>query len=108
MTAEPQSAQPGMVITAVDARHAEVTLTGHLSTRVLCDLEEWFDDLRLQRADHWVVDMRGVTRIELACAYALLRAVTAHSGTASIGGGRRPVLRTLRRVGLDKAAVIVE
>ncbi|MFF4580169.1 STAS domain-containing protein [Streptomyces sp. NPDC001389] len=108
MTAEPQSQPPDVVITAVDGRRAEVTLTGEVSAVVLRDLEERLADPRLRTAEHWVLDLRGVTRIELACAYALLRAVTEHSGTTVVRGGRRPVLRTLRHAGLDKAVKIEE
>ncbi|MFI9756281.1 STAS domain-containing protein [Streptomyces collinus] len=106
MTAGPHGAQPGIVITAIDGRRAEVTLTGDADSRLLHDLEARLADARLQQAEHWVLDLHGVTRIELACAYALLRAVTQHSGTAVVRAGRRAVLRTLRHAGLDKAAVI--
>ncbi|MEU3844119.1 hypothetical protein AB0E88_29360 [Streptomyces sp. NPDC028635] len=54
------------------------------------------------------MDLRDVTRIELACAYALLRAITLHSGTAAVRGARRPVLRTLQQAGLNSAAEIEE
>jgi anti-anti-sigma regulatory factor len=108
VTAEPHSAQPGTVITAIDGRRAEVTLTGDVGSRLLHDLEARLADSRLQHAEHWVLDLYGVTHIELACAYALLRAVSERSGTVAVHGGRRSVLRTLRHAGLDKAAVIEE
>ncbi|MER6036112.1 MULTISPECIES: STAS domain-containing protein [unclassified Streptomyces] len=95
-----------MVITAVDGRHAEVTLSGEISTLLLRDLEALLADPRLHAAEHWVLDLHKVTGIDLACVYALLRAVTEHSGTAAVCGARRAVLRTLRHAGLDKAMVI--
>ncbi|MEV0981145.1 STAS domain-containing protein [Streptomyces sp. NPDC049915] len=96
------------MINAVDHQHVEVTLTGDVSTHALRTLEERLDDPRLQGAAHWVLDLRGVTHIELACAYALLRAVTLHSGTTTVRGPRRAVLRTLQQAGLNSAAVIEE
>ncbi|MFF8938086.1 STAS domain-containing protein [Streptomyces paradoxus] len=108
MAGQPQPAQPGVAITTVDSRYAEITLTGDVGTVMLRDLEERFDDPRLHSAEHWVLNMRSVARIDLACAYALLHAVTRHPGTASVCGARRAVLRTLRRAGLDKACVIEE
>ncbi|MFD8236455.1 STAS domain-containing protein [Streptomyces sp. NPDC059696] len=101
-------AQPGVVIAAVDDRHAEVVLTGEVDVLMLRDLEARLADPRLGKAEHWVLDMRGVTRMELACAYAVLRAVTLHSGTTAVCGPRRAVLRTLRDAGLDRAVTIEE
>ncbi|MER5717468.1 STAS domain-containing protein [Streptomyces sp. NPDC002132] len=105
VAAERQSVPPGAAITAVDGRHAEVTLSGDVSAVLLRDLEAQLADPHLRQADHWVLNLRGATRIDLACAYALLRAVTEHSGTTAVRGGRRAVLRTLRQAGLDKATV---
>ncbi|MFJ1732855.1 STAS domain-containing protein [Streptomyces sp. NPDC088254] len=106
MAAEPQSVPPGAVITAIDGQHAEVTLSGDVSAVLLRDLEAQLADPHLRKADHWVLNLSGATRIDLACAYALLRAVTEHSGATAVRGGRRAVLRTLRHAGLDKATVI--
>ncbi|MFF9098544.1 STAS domain-containing protein [Streptomyces sp. NPDC014776] len=108
MPAEPQASRPDVMITTVNQQLVEVTLTGDVSTHALRALEERFDDPRLQGAAHWVLDVRGVTRMELACAYALLRAVTLHSGTTTVRGARRAVLRTLQQAGLNSAAVIEE
>ncbi|MFF9115133.1 STAS domain-containing protein [Streptomyces massasporeus] len=108
MAAEPPFVPPGVAITAIDGEGAEVTLSGDVSAVMLRELETLLADLRLQRAQYWVLDMQGVRRIELACAYALLRAVTEHSGTAVVRGARRPVRRTLRHAGLDRAAAIEE
>jgi len=105
MNSEPHP-RPGVVISAVDGRHAEVTLRGDIGLPLLCEVEEQLADPRLLTADHWVLNLDGVTRIELACAYALLRAATEHSGTITVGGARHSVQRTLRHAGLDKAAVI--
>ncbi|MBK3647764.1 MULTISPECIES: STAS domain-containing protein [Streptomyces] len=106
MAADSHSTPPNAEISAADSRQAEVTLTGELDISLLRDLEVRLTDLRLQRAQDWVLNLRGVTRIDLACAYALLRAVTEHSGTTTVRGGRPSVLRTLQHAGLDKAAVI--
>ncbi|MFF3736767.1 STAS domain-containing protein [Streptomyces sp. NPDC002566] len=106
MTGEPHPVQPTVKITVVDGHQAEVTLSGDVSALLLRDLEARLADARLQQVEHWVLNMDTVTRIELACAYALLRAVTEHPGTAAVRGARRTVLRTLRHAGLDKAAAI--
>ncbi|MFB8758834.1 STAS domain-containing protein [Streptomyces nigra] len=108
MADKPESARSGVAINAVDGRHAEVVLTGDIDALLLRDLEARLVDPRLQTAEHWRLDLRGATRIDLACAYALLRAVTGHSGTAAVLGPRRAVLRTLRHAGLDRAARIEE
>lgn len=108
MTAELHPVQPPMKITVVDGHLAEVALTGDVNALLLRDLEACLADARLREVEHWVLNMHAVTRIDLACAYALLRAVTAHPGTADVHGARRTVMRTLRHAGLDKAAVIGE
>ena len=106
MSTEAHSPQADVVINAIDGGHAEVTLRGDIGYPLLCHLEEQLTDPRLLRAERWALNLHGVTRIELACAYALLRAITEHSGTVAVRGGRHSVLRTLRQAGLDKAAVI--
>ncbi|MEU9393848.1 STAS domain-containing protein [Streptomyces sp. NPDC048324] len=106
MTPEPHFTQPGVAVSAVDDRHAEVTLRGDIGLPLLCEVEELSADPRLLRAERWVLNLDGVPRIELACAYALLRAATEHSGTVTVRGARHSVLHTLRQAGLDKAAVI--
>ncbi|MFF7771813.1 STAS domain-containing protein [Streptomyces massasporeus] len=107
MTVEPPP-PPTVVIDEIDDRNAKVTLTGDFGARLLRDLEERLDDPRWHAAKHWIMDLRDVHRIDLACAYALLGAVTRHSGTATVRCARRTVLRTLRDAGLDRATVIEE
>ncbi|MGW3991649.1 STAS domain-containing protein [Streptomyces sp. NPDC004830] len=81
-------------------------MSGDVSALVLRDLEALLLDPRLVRAERWVLDMRRVTRVELACAYALLRAVAEHSWTTLVRGARPSVQRTLRHTGMDTAAVL--
>ncbi|MFF8785193.1 STAS domain-containing protein [Streptomyces sp. NPDC015125] len=109
----PQSAQPERVpvaLTEADEQHAVLTFSGILDAQALPELEELLIDRRLRQAGTWVWNMSGLERIGLACAYALLRAVTHAPETVSvtIRGARRAVLRTLRHAGLDIVVTIEE
>ncbi|MFF4985517.1 STAS domain-containing protein [Streptomyces sp. NPDC001046] len=106
MATESRSDCSGKAFTEINGEQATVTLSGDVSALVLRDLEALLLDPRLLRAERWVLDMQGVIRIELACAYALLRAVAEHSGTTLVRGARHSVQRTLRHTGMDTAAVI--
>ncbi|PCG86300.1 hypothetical protein CIB93_09525 [Streptomyces sp. WZ.A104] len=99
-----------MAVSAADGRHAQLVLAGEIGAESLRGLEELLDDPRLGRAAVWTLDMSGVTHFDLACAYALLRAVTLREEPAelTIHGARRAVRRALRSSGLDAVAVIEE
>ncbi|MDI9888299.1 STAS domain-containing protein [Streptomyces sp. HNM0645] len=104
------SARPIITVSTADGLRAEVVLTGDIGAAALRELEERLDASPLAEAAEWVVDMSGVTHLELACAYALLRAagLRAKPAELTIRGARRTVRRTLRHAGLDAVATIVE
>lgn len=106
-TPGPRSA---VAVVAADGGRAELVLAGDLDLDVLRELEQRFDDPRLREAAEWILDMDGVTHMDLACAYALLRAATRRPRTVTltVRGARRPVQRTLRAAGLDAIARIEE
>ncbi|MFD0168774.1 STAS domain-containing protein [Streptomyces decoyicus] len=109
----PQSAQPErapVALTEADDQHAVLTFAGVLDAHALAGLEELLSDRRLRQAGTWVWDMSGLQRTDLACAYALLRAVTRAPETVSVTvrGARRAVRRTLRHAGLDTVVSIEE
>ncbi|MFF9785819.1 MULTISPECIES: STAS domain-containing protein [unclassified Streptomyces] len=87
-----------------------MTFSDVLDAHALSELEELLSDRRLRQAGTWAWDMSGLERIDLACAYALLRSVTRAPETLSvtIRGPRRAVQRTLRQAGLDTVAAIEE
>ncbi|MDF3298855.1 STAS domain-containing protein [Streptomyces tropicalis] len=100
---------PTVAVTA-GGRRAELTLTGDLDAATLRELEERLVRPPLDRAGEWVLDMSGVSHLDLACAYALLRAATQRPEIAAltIRGARRPVQRTLRHAGIDTIAEITD
>ncbi|NBM15955.1 STAS domain-containing protein [Streptomyces sp. GC420] len=101
---------PVMAVSAPDGRPAELVLAGEIGAHALRELEELLRAPPLREATEWLVDMSRVTRFDLACAYALLRAVTLRpeSAALTIRGARRAVQRTLRDAGLGTVAVIEE
>ncbi|SDM54239.1 anti-anti-sigma factor [Streptomyces wuyuanensis] len=103
-------AEPAIFVSVDDSHRAELVLTGDIGAATLRELEETLDAPPLAEAAEWVVDMSGVTHLDLACAYALLRAATLRAKPAelTIRGARRAVRRTLRHAGLDAVATIVE
>ncbi|MEU0139415.1 MULTISPECIES: STAS domain-containing protein [Streptomyces] len=103
-------AGPVLTVSAPDNRPAELVLAGQIGTESLRELEQRLATPPLREATEWLVDMSRVTRFDLACAYALLRAATLRPkpATLTIHGARRAVQRTLRHAGLDAVAVIEE
>ncbi|WP_051865470.1 STAS domain-containing protein [Streptomyces griseus] len=97
-------------IAEADGEHAVLAFTGDLDTQALRELEALLLDRRLRRAGTWVLDMSGLVRLDLACAYALLRAATRAPEPAAltVRGARRDVQRTLRRSGVDAVATVEE
>ncbi|MFV2120264.1 STAS domain-containing protein [Streptomyces sp. Act-28] len=104
------SVAPVMAVSVHEGRPAELVLAGEVGAETLRELEELLDAPPLREAAEWLVDMSGVTRFDLACAYALLRAaaVRPEPATLTIRGARRTVQRTLRHSGLDTVAAIEE
>ncbi|MEV6395456.1 STAS domain-containing protein [Streptomyces sp. NPDC051907] len=106
---QPSSPRPAVTVATADGRRAEVTLVGDIDVGALRALEEQLGAAPLSGAAEWTVDMNAVTRIDLACAYALLRAATLlPNAKVTILAARRSVQRTLRHAGLDAVAVIEE
>ncbi|MEV1055093.1 STAS domain-containing protein [Streptomyces sp. NPDC049887] len=112
MAAEDTTPPAGAIITVskADGPRAEVVLAGDIGAATLRELEERLDARPLAEAAEWVVDMSGVDHLDLACAYALLRAagLRAEPPELTIRGARRTVRRTLRHAGLDAIATIVD
>ncbi|MFF8814798.1 STAS domain-containing protein [Streptomyces pactum] len=104
------SDRPAVAVTAVGARRAELTLTGDISADHLRELEERLAAPPMSDATEWAVDLRAVTHMDLACGYALLRAVSRRPDPVAltVHGARRPVRRTLRDIGFDALAVFEE
>ncbi|MFG2888414.1 STAS domain-containing protein [Streptomyces sp. NPDC048248] len=113
MTSEPRPAAPQATHVAIDTaddQRAVLTFSGVLDSHALRELEERLLDPRLRQADTWVWEMRAVERIDLACAYAVLRAATTlPAGTSiTIRGAGRDIQRTLHHAGVDAIATIEE
>ncbi|QMU17982.1 STAS domain-containing protein [Streptomyces pristinaespiralis] len=103
----PARSRAGSVrIVEADGHHAVLVFSGVLDAHALPELEERLLDPRLRQAGDRVLDMSGLERIELACAYGLLRAVTVapEAAVITVRGARRGVVRTLRQAGLDAVA----
>ena len=99
-----------MAVTAVGGHRVVLTFSGALDTGMLRELEEQLLDPRLGEARGWVLEMSDLTHLDLACAYALLRAATRQPETVTltIRGAKRNVQRTLHHAGVDAVAVIEE
>lgn len=97
-------------IAEVDGKRAVLAFAGVLDAHALCELEERLLDQRLRQACVLVLEMSALERIDLSCAYALLRTATGAPEPAAltVRGARRHVLRTLRQAGFDAVATIEE
>ncbi|MEV6782858.1 STAS domain-containing protein [Streptomyces sp. NPDC051098] len=110
MTAEhppsPQAAS-GIVIYAV-GRRAELVLSGAVGPEALPEVERILYSPPLSHAGEWFLDMREVTRFDLASAYALIRAITSRTKlpAVTIHGAPPMVQRTLRHTGVHNVATI--
>jgi len=104
----PEDEGASVTVTTTRDGCAELTLTGDIDAGVLGELEARIDAPPLSDAEEWRVDMTRVHHLDLACAYALLRAVTQRTVPVSvtIHAAHRTVQRTLRHVGLDAVATI--
>ncbi|GAA4893242.1 STAS domain-containing protein [Streptomyces coeruleoprunus] len=110
MTADPHpppsASRPVVDGTVVDG-HAVLVLSGEFHPHDARSLEERLTDPRLHAAGRWVLELEDVTRLDLVCAFALMRTVSALPRTTDvhIRGARRNVRRTLHEAGLDAVAV---
>ncbi|MGC5041325.1 STAS domain-containing protein [Streptomyces sp. DT190] len=107
----PARPQPGTVrIAEADGQRAVLAFSGVVDAHVLRELEERLLDQRLRQAGAWVLEMSDLERLDLACAYALFRAMTSAPAPADliVRGARRNVQRTLRHAGVDVVATIEE
>jgi anti-anti-sigma regulatory factor len=75
---------------------------------MVLNLEEQLADPRLRRARVWELDMSGLARLGMPCAYALLRAATTAPEPIElhVRGVRRTVRRILHAAGVDAVAII--
>ncbi|MFJ9596760.1 STAS domain-containing protein [Streptomyces virginiae] len=82
---------------------AVLRFTGEVTAETALLLEDRLGDPILQESDVWILDMTGLARVDLTCAFALRRAIIRRPGTTSVRilNARRAVERTLRRVGAD-------
>ncbi|MEJ1197344.1 MULTISPECIES: STAS domain-containing protein [unclassified Streptomyces] len=112
MTVDPhRPSRPAPVrIAEADGQHAVLAFSGDLDSHGLRVLEELLLDHRLREPGTWTLEMSDLHHIDLACAYALLRAVTRAPEPAAITvrGARPAVHRTLRHAGLDTVATFEE
>ncbi|MCG3043437.1 STAS domain-containing protein [Streptomyces sp. S1A] len=114
MASDPQPTarahRPTLAITEAGSRRAVLAVSGRLDSTTLGELEGRLTDPRLLGAHEVVLEMDGLDHLDLACAYALLRAATGRPENAvlTVRGADRTVLRTLHSVGLDAVAVIEE
>ncbi|MDO0909754.1 STAS domain-containing protein [Streptomyces sp. DT2A-34] len=99
-----------VTISEADEQRAILTFSGVLDAHALRELEERLLDQRLRQAHSWVLEMSDLEQTDLACAYALLRAVTRAPQPAAltVRGARRNVQRTLRHAGVDVVATTEE
>ncbi|GHB61565.1 hypothetical protein GCM10010377_60650 [Streptomyces viridiviolaceus] len=111
MTHERSTGSPAGAVRLIEAdeQHAVLAFSGVLDEHVLRDLEERLLDQRLRQAGSWLLEMSDLQQLDLASAYALLRAMASvpKPPAVTIRGARRPIQRTLRHVGIDALAAIV-
>lgn len=98
------------VALTTDGEAATLVFSGVLEARMVRPLEEQLADPRLRHARRGELEMSELAQMDLACAYALLRAATTLPVPAElhIRGARRAVRRTLHAAGLDAVATLEE
>ncbi|MFB7650364.1 MULTISPECIES: STAS domain-containing protein [unclassified Streptomyces] len=105
MTADPHRSTENTPVRIVEVggQHAALAFSGTLDSHALQVLEELLLDPRLRQPTDWTLEMSGLDHIDLASAYALMRAVTRASQPVSltVRGARPAVHRVLRQAGLD-------
>ncbi|WP_236569854.1 STAS domain-containing protein [Streptomyces mexicanus] len=87
---------------------AILRFAGELGADRVLDVEQQLLDVRLSQVREWVLDMSDLASMDLACAYALLRAATRIPATTTVRvrGARRTIQRTLQRASIDALATI--
>ncbi|CAL9587997.1 STAS domain-containing protein [Streptomyces sp. enrichment culture] len=97
---------PPMVIESAGGGRAVLVFSGELEAHAVGPLEERLGDPRLRDAAEWELRMHDLTRLDLPCAYALLRAATVRDTPAvvRVRGAHRAVRRSLREAGLETVA----
>ncbi|GAB2958324.1 STAS domain-containing protein [Streptomyces pseudoechinosporeus] len=105
----PAPRRPPVALTT-DGEVATLVFSGALEARMVRPLEEQLADPRLRHARRWELEMSELARMDLACAYALLRAATTlpEPVEVHIRGACRAVRRTLHEAGLDMVATLEE
>ncbi|MFE5620552.1 STAS domain-containing protein [Streptomyces virginiae] len=93
----------GQVSVSVCDGAAVLRFTGEVTAETALLLEDRLRDPILQESGVWILDMTGLARVDLTCAFALRRAIIRRPGTTSVRilNARRAVERTLRRGGAD-------
>jgi len=105
MIASASRGQQNPVTITSEGERVYVAFRGALFSSMARALEEQLQDPRLRGARVWVFDMRALERIDLVCAYALLRAVSAADApSVVVSGANRRVQRTLHHAGLHAVA----
>ncbi|MEU3634452.1 STAS domain-containing protein [Streptomyces fradiae] len=97
---------PALVVESAGDGRAVLVFAGELDAHRVGALEEALDDPRLRDATVWELLMRDLTRLDLPCAFALLRAATVRDPPAAlhVRGAHRAVRRALREAGADAVA----
>lgn len=98
------------VALTTDGERATLVFSGALEAGMVRELEEQLANPMLRQARVWQWEMSGLARLDLTCAYALLRAATTPPEPAAfhIRGARRAVRRTLHHADVDAVATIEE
>ncbi|MEW2632583.1 STAS domain-containing protein [Streptomyces sp. NPDC048389] len=100
----PRGQQHPVTVTSHGER-VDVIFRGALYSSMARALEEQLQDPRLRGARLWVFDMRALERIDLVCAYALLRAASGvNAPSVVVSHPNRRVQRTLHHAGLHAVA----
>ncbi|MGN9789797.1 STAS domain-containing protein [Streptomyces sp. OZ13] len=88
-----------------EGERAILTFHGVLHSSAARAIEEQLQDPRLRDAREWLFDMRALDRIDLVCAYALLRAASAADAPkVIIYRPNHRVKRILHHVGTEAVA----
>jgi anti-anti-sigma regulatory factor len=92
-------------VRVVSARgdRAEVSLFGEVTGQAALEIEECFLDHALQDVREWVLDLSRVQRLDLSCAYALIRPLMAASPPTAVRvrGAGDEVRHTLHLTGAE-------
>ncbi|GGW38975.1 STAS domain-containing protein [Streptomyces xantholiticus] len=105
MTTSTSPGQQLPLAISTDGERVIMTFHGVLYSSMALALEEHLQDPRLSGSREWLLDMGAVERIDLVCAYALLRvAGAADAPSMRVTHANRRVERTLHHAGLHAVA----